>query len=58
MGDIAAVLFGSLVYLIFLATFLYAVAFVDQLPVPKTIDSLTPGVMAESIRQPGFDREG
>jgi methanethiol S-methyltransferase len=39
MGGIASVLYGALVYLIFLATFLYAIAFVGNLPMPKTIDS-------------------
>jgi protein-S-isoprenylcysteine O-methyltransferase Ste14 len=39
MGGIAAILYGGLVYLVFLGTFLYAIAFVGNLPVPKTIDS-------------------
>ena len=39
MGALASVLYGGIVYLFFLATFLYAVAFVGNLPVPKTIDS-------------------
>jgi methanethiol S-methyltransferase len=39
MGGIASVLYGALAYLLFLGTFLYAVAFVGNLPVPKTIDS-------------------
>ena len=43
MGGILAVLYGTAVYLIFLGTFLYAAAFVGNLPVPKTIDSGAPG---------------
>src|SRR5262249_13914564 len=40
MGGIVAVLYGGLAYLVFLATILYAIAFVGNLPVvPKMIDS-------------------
>jgi methanethiol S-methyltransferase len=48
MGGIASVLYGGLVYLVFLPTFLYAIAFVGNLSVPKTIDSgeLGPAAMA------------
>jgi protein-S-isoprenylcysteine O-methyltransferase Ste14 len=42
-------LYGSLVYLVFLATFLYAIAFVGNLPVPKTIDSSEPGSIAIAL---------
>lgn len=38
MGGIAAVLYGGLVYLLSLGTFVYAIAFVGNLPVPHTID--------------------
>jgi len=38
MGGIASVLYGALAYLLFLGTILYAIAFVGDLPVPKTID--------------------
>jgi len=43
MGGIVAASYGAVVYLIFLATFLYAIAFVGDLPVPKTVDSGAPG---------------
>ena len=43
MGGIVAVLYGGLAYIVFLASFLYAIAFVGNLPVPKTIDSGEPG---------------
>jgi methanethiol S-methyltransferase len=49
MGAIASVLYGGLVYLIFLATFLYAIAFVGNLPVPKTVDSGEPGPLVAAL---------
>ena len=39
MSRILAAVYGAICYLIFLATFLYAVAFVGDILVPRTIDS-------------------
>jgi methanethiol S-methyltransferase len=49
MGGFAAVLYGGMVYFIFLASFLYAIAFVGNLPVPKTIDSGDPGPLLAAL---------
>lgn len=42
-------LYGLICYLVFFAVFLYAIAFVGDLPVPKTIDSGTPGALIPSL---------
>src|ERR1700733_5532956 len=39
MGGIASILYAGFAYLLFLGSFLYAIAFVGNLPAPKTIDS-------------------
>lgn len=53
MGGIASVLYGVLAYLLFLGAFLYAVAFVGNLPVadlvPKTIDSGAAGPLVPAL---------
>jgi protein-S-isoprenylcysteine O-methyltransferase Ste14 len=49
MGGIVAALYGAAVYLIFAATFLYAIAFVGNLPAPKTIDSGMPGSLGTAL---------
>ena len=49
MGGIVAALYGAAVYLIFAATFLYAIAFVGNLPAPKTIDSGVPGSLGTAL---------
>ena len=49
MGGIASVLYGVVVYALFLFTFLYAIAFVGNLPVPKTIDSGESGPIAPTL---------
>ena len=48
-GGLVAMLYGIVTYLLFLATFLYAIAFVGNLPVPKTIDSGLPGPVIPSL---------
>jgi len=49
MGGIAALLYGGLAYLVFSATFLYAIAFVGNLPAPKTIDTGEPGPVGAAL---------
>jgi protein-S-isoprenylcysteine O-methyltransferase Ste14 len=53
MGGIASVAYGGAVYLLFLGTFLYAIAFVGNLPiaglVPKTIDSGAAGPFVPAL---------
>jgi protein-S-isoprenylcysteine O-methyltransferase Ste14 len=48
-GGLTAVLYGTVAYLLFLGTFLYAIAFVANLPVPKTIDSGQSGPFLPSL---------
>lgn len=49
MGGLLALLYGVVCYILFFGSFLYAIAFVEDLPVPKTIDSGMPGALAPSL---------
>ena len=49
MGGFASVLYGGAIYVVFLGTFLYAIAFVGNVLVPKTIDSGTAGPVGEAL---------
>ena len=54
MGGVISLLYGGIVYLVFLGTFLYAIAFVGNLPVPKTIDGgeggpLIPAIIVDTL---------
>src|SRR5229473_5966339 len=49
MAGIVSVLYGGAVYLLFFGTFLYAIAFVGNLPAPKTIDSGESGALLPAL---------
>jgi methanethiol S-methyltransferase len=49
LGRVLGVLYGVVAYVVFLGTFLYAIGFVGNLLVPKSIDSGTPGALVPSL---------
>jgi|KBSSwiStaDraftv2_1062776.scaffolds.fasta_scaffold95427_3 protein-S-isoprenylcysteine O-methyltransferase Ste14 len=49
MGAFLSLCYGLIVYPLFLATFLYAIAFIGNVFVPKSIDSGAPGALAQSV---------
>src|SRR5258708_6480383 len=49
MAGIVSLLYGAAVYLLFFCTFLYAIAFLGNLPAPKTIESGESGTLLPAL---------
>jgi protein-S-isoprenylcysteine O-methyltransferase Ste14 len=49
LGRIATLIYGAFCYLVFFATFLYAIGFIDNLFVPKAMDSGRSGPLVEAL---------
>jgi len=49
MGGIASLAYGIVSYFIFVGSFSYAIGFIGNFGVPKTIDSGTPGPLGQSV---------
>src|SRR3954447_23178404 len=49
LSKITALIYGAVCYVVFLATFLYAIGFIGNVFVPKSMDSGRTGTLAEAI---------